>query len=309
MRRTSETRRRPLARWWRAARLRPSVTASSSRPTTSSSGRETLNGRLIRSALAAGRAARSERVRAPDAVEDAPRAITLVDEPLDDQEQQRESHQQRPELVARRADLGVLARDVRAQRRDARPVAGAMFDSSAENRSTAKSSGSSSVAPAAAPAPGDALGSTVGVGVGVAPGDPDGLGRRNDLGPIDAQLPGVDEGHRRRAGGAGRQLLDRPVGQRDAHAQRVRRHGDLDRRRGRHRVEDLLRSNAQQLAGDVRDHDRPRHLERQVALAKVEGETRPSAGRRADRVEERAVRAGDDRACPAGRSICCVFAM
>jgi len=54
------------------------------------------------------------------------------------------------------------------------PSPGAMFDSSAENRSTAKRSGSSSV-PAAA-APGVALGLGVGDAVGVALGEPDGVG-------------------------------------------------------------------------------------------------------------------------------------
>ncbi len=58
VRRTSETRRRPLARWWRAAKLRPSVTASSSRPTMSSSGRLTVNGRLMPSPFGRRRGAR-----------------------------------------------------------------------------------------------------------------------------------------------------------------------------------------------------------------------------------------------------------
>src|SRR4029450_1024722 len=55
------------------------------------------------------------------------------------------------------------------------PSPGRMFDSSAENISTANRSGASSVA-TPDPAPGDALGSAVGVAPGVAPGDPDGLG-------------------------------------------------------------------------------------------------------------------------------------
>ena len=70
------------------------------------------------------RAASGERVRGLEGVEDPARAVTLVDEPLHEQERQGEGHEQRPELVARRARLGRRLGHGRAERRDARAVAG-----------------------------------------------------------------------------------------------------------------------------------------------------------------------------------------
>ena len=201
-----------------------------------------------------------------------------------------------PAAAAIGRHVGARATPMRA------PSPGAMFDSSAQNRSTAKSSGSSSVRAAT---PGDALGSGVGdsaSGVGE-PGRPGRSSVRGDhLGAIHAQLARRDERHRRRAGGRRRELLDRSVGQRHAHALRSRaRIGISTGDEGGSGSSACCGPTPEQLAGEVGDHDRPRHLERQVALAQVEGEDGRRQALAQAGVEQRPVRAGDHRSRPVGQ--------
>ncbi len=122
-RRMSDARRRPLDRWWRAAKAEAERDGQQQQARRSAArARPTLNGRFMPRLprRSAARGAGPSRGCRPDPA----RSVALVDQPLDDQEEQDQGDEQRPELVARRARARPGSDGlVRAQGGDARAVA------------------------------------------------------------------------------------------------------------------------------------------------------------------------------------------
>ena len=240
--------------------------------------------------------------------------VALVDQPLEGQHDQGDQHDRDPDLVAgvrpdglagRAGDrVTVLAeagdrrrhrraRSVTRRRRAGRPR-------TAPGR-PGRPGGTSARRPAAAPAdplaPGEAV--PVGAAVGAGVGEPSGSAIRRhgvhaeQVRPGEGHAPG---GRRRRE-----QLVHAPVGPLHAHPDGARRDLERDRGAGRDRVGRGLGA-AEELAGEVREQDRQRHLERQVGAPRLEGHHRGRPSRERPGVEQRRrARPRDDRARPGGQ--------
>ena len=254
--------------------------------------------------LPAGRAPRS---RAASAAPQPRERVALVDEPLERQDEQGDQHDRDPELVARVGPrLGgrppapapgpglaaawpsawsrggvARARSVTRRRRGGPPRSapgrpGRRDGTSATRRPT----------PGRPTATADGDAPALDDGAGVASGS----AMRGHA--VDAEQVGAGEGHGSRAAGAEpRARPCVPSGRVDPHADRAGRDRQGDGRAGRDRLERRLGA-AQQLAGEVREQDRERDLERQVRAARLEGQHRRRAAGAASRRRGAARRRG-----------------